>query len=136
MTLIFWGLFLQTLSAKAYGTTCAASMNRQILFGQTSHCSSLKFGYLQGQSPFSRIFRVPKSDHRKLIAACMAFPLPFGFLGGHRLFLGTKPYIPIVYVGTLGGCLGAIPLVDFFVILFTKDLDQYMNNPKVFMWVK
>jgi hypothetical protein len=88
------------------------------------------------ESPILRILRKKKNDNRRLIAACLAFPLPFGFFGGHRLFLGTKPYIPIVYVATLGGCLGAIPLVDFFVIIFTKDLEQYLDNPKVFMWVK
>jgi hypothetical protein len=86
--------------------------------------------------PLRNSFLKKIEDHRRLIAACLAFPLPTGFLGAHRIFLGTGPYIPVVYIGTLGGCLGVIPLTDFFAILFTKDLDRYMNNPKVFMWLK
>jgi hypothetical protein len=75
-------------------------------------------------------------DHKRFIAACLAFPLPTGFLGAHRIFLGTNPYIPVAYVATLGGCLGVIPAVDFFAILFSRDLDQYTNNPRMFMWLK
>jgi TM2 domain-containing membrane protein YozV len=86
--------------------------------------------------PLSLRFKTKLRDNRRLIAACLAFPLPLGFLGAHRVFLGTKPYIPVAYTGTLGGCLGIIPFVDFWVILFSKNFEQYMNNPKFFMWVK
>ena len=58
---------------------------------------------------------------KKVIAAVLAFPLPFGILGLHRIFLGTKPYIPFVYIGTLGGCLGILPLIDFIAILSSKE---------------
>jgi hypothetical protein len=84
------------------------------------------------KNPF--LFRM--KDNRRLIAACLAFPLPTGFLGAHRIFLGTGPYIPVVYIATLGGCLGAFPLADFLAIVFTKDLNRYINNPKIFMWLK
>jgi TM2 domain-containing membrane protein YozV len=86
--------------------------------------------------PMPNRFLKRMEDNRRIIAACLAFPLPAGFLGAHRIFLGTSPYIPVVYMATLGGCLGIIPLVDFFVIIFTKDLDKYINNPKAFMWMK
>jgi hypothetical protein len=76
------------------------------------------------------------TDNRRIIAACLSFPLPVGFLGAHRIFLGTGPYVPVMYIATFGGCLGAVPLVDFFVILFSKDLEPFMNNPHLFMWVK
>ncbi|HXC04018.1 MAG TPA: hypothetical protein VNZ86_04650 [Bacteroidia bacterium] len=75
-------------------------------------------------------------NRKRFIAAVLAFPLPTGFLGAHRIFLGTNPYIPVTYVATLGGCLGIIPTIDFFVILFAKDLDKYTDNPHVFMWLK
>jgi TM2 domain-containing membrane protein YozV len=87
-------------------------------------------------SPLIQLFRTKTQDNRRLIAAFLAFPLPVGFLGVHRIFLGTKPYIPVVYAGTLGGCLGLIPFVDFWVIVFSKDFDQYLDNPKFFMWIK
>ncbi len=57
-----------------------------------------------------------------------------GPIGGHRLYLGTKPYIPIVYALTLGGGLGFLPAIDIIVILFTKDLNKYYDNPQIMMW--
>jgi TM2 domain-containing membrane protein YozV len=73
---------------------------------------------------------------KKVIAAILAFPLPFGLLGLHRIFLGTKPYIPFVYIGTLGGCLLVLPLVDFIAILFANEqtFKHFENNPRVFIW--
>src|ERR1051325_2346340 len=34
------------------------------------------------------------TKHTRLVSAILAFPVPFGLFGGHRLYLGTKPYIP------------------------------------------
>jgi TM2 domain-containing membrane protein YozV len=73
---------------------------------------------------------------KKIIVSVMAFPFPFGFVGAHRVMLGTKPYVPIVYVATLGGCFGLLPLIDFIVIATSKNLEQYENNSSIFMWIK
>jgi TM2 domain-containing membrane protein YozV len=73
---------------------------------------------------------------KKWVSALFAFPFPFGFMGAHRVMLGTKPWVPVVYVATFGGCFGLLPLIDFFVITFSKDITQYENNPNIFMWVK
>ena len=73
---------------------------------------------------------------KKAVAALFAFPFPFGFMGAHRVMLGTKPWVPVVYVATFGGCFGLLPMIDFFVIVFSKDIEQYENNPNIFMWVK
>ncbi len=75
-------------------------------------------------------------NREKLLSAFFAFPFPLGFIGAHRVLLGTKPWVPIVYVATFGGCFGVLPLIDFFVIAFSKDIEQYENNPHIFMWVK
>lgn len=72
----------------------------------------------------------------KITAAVMAFPVPFGIVGLHRIYLGTEPYVPVVYIATVGGCFGILPLIDFFVIILEKDTGQYLNNPRVFMWAK
>ncbi len=74
--------------------------------------------------------------NKKAIAALLAFPFPFGILGLHRIYLGTKPYMPFAYMGTLGGCFGILPLIDFFSILMADDdaFKRFENNPKVFMW--
>lgn len=77
-----------------------------------------------------------EQKRQKLISAMLAFPFPFGFMGAHRVMLGCKPWIPVVYVVTFGGCFGILPLIDFCAILATKDITQYENNPHVFMWLK
>src|ERR1041385_5302802 len=48
-------------------------------------------------------------DHNRRVAAVLAFPV-FGIVGLHRIYLGTKPYVPVVYAATLGGCAGLLPL--------------------------
>jgi TM2 domain-containing membrane protein YozV len=80
--------------------------------------------------------RKKERDNKKFVCALFAFPFPFGFMGAHRVMLGTKPWVPVAYVATLGGCFGLIPLIDFCVITFSKDVEQYENNPHFFMWVK
>jgi len=84
---------------------------------------------------FRRLFKTDHTGKSKTVAALLAFPIP-GITGIHRVYLGTKAYIPVVYVGTLGGCLGILPLVDFVVLLIDKDITPYENNGKVFMWLK
>lgn len=87
-------------------------------------------------NPFYRkLFKVDASGKSKTVAAILAFPIT-GITGVHRVYLGTKAYVPVVYVGMLGGCLGILPFIDFVVILVEKDLTPYENNGKVFMWMK
>lgn len=73
-------------------------------------------------------------ENKKTMAAVLAFPLPFGFFGAHRIYMGTKPVVPVTYIATLGGCFGILPFIDFCVILSKKDLKKFENNHKVFMW--
>lgn len=75
-----------------------------------------------------------KSD--KVTAAVLAFPIPFGIVGLHRIYLGTQPYVPVVYIATVGGCFGILPLIDFFSILLQRNSEEYVNNSHVFMWAK
>jgi TM2 domain-containing membrane protein YozV len=74
--------------------------------------------------------------HKKAINGLLSFPFPLGFFGAHRIMLGTKPWVPIVYVATFGGCFGLLPLVDFCVLMLSDNVEQYENNPNVFMWIK
>jgi hypothetical protein len=69
-------------------------------------------------------------------ATTVILTLLTGPLGGHRLYLGTKPVIPIVYVCTLGGGIGVLPFIDLMVICFSKDISRFENNDKIFMWAK
>ena len=91
----------------------------------------------QKDSVLSTAMPLPENQKKKKrIAALCAFPFPFGFVAAHRVMLGTKPWVPVVYVATFGGCFGLLPLIDFCVILFSKDITQYENNPNIFMWLK
>lgn len=74
--------------------------------------------------------------NKKITAAVLAFPFPFGIVGLHRIYMGTKPYVPVVYIATIGGVFGILPFIDFCVLMFDKDFQRYENNGKVFMWIK
>jgi TM2 domain-containing membrane protein YozV len=77
---------------------------------------------------------VVKPKFRKLKAVLLALFL--GHFGVHRIYLGTKEHVPVVYSLTLGGGLGLLPLFDIVAILASKDLDEFVDNDKVFMWSK
>lgn len=61
------------------------------------------------------------------------FTVLTGFLGGHRIYLGTHHRTPIIYSITLGG-LGILPLVDLINIIFTKDISKFDNKTQIIMW--
>lgn len=77
---------------------------------------------------------IVKPKFKKLKAVLLAIFL--GHFGVHRIYLGTSPNVPVVYSLTLGGGLGILPLLDIIAILSTKDLEQFSNNDRVFMWNK
>lgn len=77
----------------------------------------------------------PKIKENKKWAA-LFFAIFVGMLGGHRLYLGTKPWVPALYLFTFGGGFLLLPLIDFFVLLFAKDIQPYLDNPNFFMWIK
>lgn len=69
-------------------------------------------------------------------ATAIVLTLMTGPLGGHRIYLGTKPIVPVVYTLTLGGGVGVLPFIDLVVICFSKDISRFENNEKIFMWAK
>jgi TM2 domain-containing membrane protein YozV len=75
-----------------------------------------------------------RRENPRWVAAMLTVGL--GLFGVHRMYLGTGMKVPIIYVLTLGGGLGVLPMIDLLAILFTKDLEPYKDNQKVFMWAK
>ncbi len=67
----------------------------------------------------------------RALAAGLALTL--GPFGGHRIYLGAPPKIPLIYGLTFGG-FGVLVLIDLGHILFTKELAVYQDNQKVLMW--
>ena len=57
-----------------------------------------------------------------------------GPLGGHRIYLGTKPVIPVIYALTLGGGI-VVTVIDLFHLIFTGDISKYEKNNRFFMWL-
>lgn len=118
-----------------------------LIFGISSCCASNvqrleNFSFSSSQltqiadSPFTQTDNVTvvKPKFRKLKAILLAIFL--GHFGVHRIYLGTSANVPVVYSLTLGGGLGLLPLLDIIAILSTRDLEQFSNNDKVFMWSK
>ena len=87
-------------------------------------------------NPIFQLFRKKQKLNKRITSAVLAFPFPFGMVGLHRIYLGTKPHVPVVYIASFGGACGILPLIDFLMITFGKDFDTYRDNGKVFMWVK
>ena len=87
-------------------------------------------------NPIFQLFQKKQKLNKRITSAVLAFPFPIGIVGLHRIYLGTKPHVPVVYVASLGGVFGILPLIDFCAITFGKKFDTYRDNGKVFMWVK
>lgn len=87
-------------------------------------------------NPILKLFRKKQKNNQRIIAAVLAFPFPFGIVGLHRIYLGTKPHVPVVYIGTFGGVFGLLPLIDFCALAFDKDFEHYQQNGQVFMWIR
>lgn len=86
-------------------------------------------------NPLLQLFRTKQKKNKRITAALLAFPFPFGIVGLHRIYLGTSPYVPVAYIATLGGIFGVLPFIDFCVLLLDKDEKRYTENKKVFMWI-
>jgi TM2 domain-containing membrane protein YozV len=79
-----------------------------------------------------KIFKFKKEQPKHSRFTAATFDITLGLLGVHRLYLGTKPSVPMIYTMTLGGA-GFLVVADLGVILFSKDLEKFANNDHVFM---
>jgi TM2 domain-containing membrane protein YozV len=71
-------------------------------------------------------------ENARLVA--IALDVALGLFGMHRMYLGTDIQVPIFYTLTVGGgCI--LWLVDLGLLIFSKDIEKYKNNPHVFMWL-
>ena len=128
---IIFIFFVSTLSAKSsYVTVYYLDSVSTIISSEQISIDEKK------PNPVLQLFRKKQKLNKRITAAVLAFPFPFGMVGLHRIYLGTKPYVPVAYIASLGGVFGILPLIVFFAITFDKNFDQYRDNGKVFMWVK
>ena len=73
----------------------------------------------------------------KNIVALVLDMVGLGFVGVHRLILGTQPINCLWYFLTFGGIFGIIPLVDWVMILIDliNGTASYLDNPAFIMWL-
>jgi TM2 domain-containing membrane protein YozV len=71
----------------------------------------------------------------KTFVAAILLNFFLGWLGIHRLYLGTATLTWVGYILTCGGIFGIVPLVDFIVlIIHNEDISPYEDNTRFFMW--
>lgn len=75
---------------------------------------------------------IPHSRPKRGFA--IALTVLLGPLGGHRLYLGTEPHVPVLYTVTLGGGF-LLPLIDLVHLIVADDMESFLNDRKVFMWM-
>ena len=77
------------------------------------------------------------ADHGKQPALAFALAWVLGPLGIHRFYLGTATMTGVGYILTLGGC-GIVATIDWIMLLIElideKNFENYVNNPRFFMW--
>jgi TM2 domain-containing membrane protein YozV len=86
--------------------------------------------------PLRFLYKKKISSRQRFVAAVLAFPFPFGIVGLHRIYMGTKPHVPVIYIATFGGAFGVLPFIDFCILVLDKKPERYFNNPRLFMWVE
>jgi TM2 domain-containing membrane protein YozV len=116
---------------------CSAAHANELSVVRDSLTVQLPDDTLQEEQPAPHRIFIPKKENKKLIAAILAFPVPFGFIGLHRIYLGTEPWVPVVYLVTAGGGM-LLPFIDFIAIIVAdkEQLKKYENNNKLFMWAE
>lgn len=71
--------------------------------------------------------------------AWVAFAISWviGWTGVHRVYLGGKGSLILIYLVTCGGIFGIVPLIDWIVLLIGAiqgDISNFVGNDKFFMW--
>jgi len=88
---------------------------------------------VQDDNGFSTLHPAIESrENARLVA--IALDLGLGLFGMHRLYLGTDVRVPIAYTLTFGGD-GVLWLVDLALLIASRDIESYKNNPHFFMWI-
>ena len=122
--LIFVGVVLLQCTAPSQQINKLSAAAGKILFTETE----------EGEFRFRKIFnRFNKDQHDNPRLVAIVLDASLGLLGVHRLYLGTSVKVPVIYTVTCGGgCV--LWLIDLGLLIFTKDITPYMDNPNLFMW--
>lgn len=73
------------------------------------------------------------SDKEPIVAILL--DLLIGGLAIHRVYLGGRPTLILLYFITCGGIFGILPLGDLIVLAINyDDISKYVDNDKFIMW--
>ena len=130
-------IILPILFVLYFASVNAASNSNQSLFSpqKTNHYQSQLENFSDKPNTLIKIIKKRFQHTKRAMAAALAFPLPFGVLALHRIYLGTSAHVPVVYIGTVGGVFGILPFIDFCVMVLDRDVNRFLNNGKIFMWI-
>lgn len=87
------------------------------------------------QVDFMNVASVQAADPNPWVAFALAWVL--GGIGVHRVYLGGKGSLILIYFITCGGIFGIVPLIDWIVLLvgaIKGDISEYVGSDKFFMW--
>lgn len=123
-------------------TTSNYSVNDAEIEALFANSTEVSFSAVSNSVEASNLFAPSASNANSMSkaggkSAIAAIVIDFfvGGLGIHRAYLGTKTFTWIGYILTCGGIGGIVPLVDLIVLIVNaKDISQFENNPKFFMW--
>ena len=128
-------LGLLSLNLSSSSTVCLyIDSNYSAINDYYSHRIQLESTNFNRPNPIFQLFRFKQKRNKRITAAALAFPFPFGIVALHRIYLGCQPHVPVVYIGSFGGVFGVLPFIDFVFLLSDKDIEKYNNKPGVFMW--
>jgi TM2 domain-containing membrane protein YozV len=117
-TALFTVFFLVALHSSAQRSV-AQRISEKVLFKTTPE------GVLELRGAFRR------GDNVRLVA--IALDVTLGLFGTHRMYLGTDLKVPVFYSLTVGGAC-VLWVVDLGLLIFSRDITPYMDNPNIFMW--
>lgn len=72
-----------------------------------------------------------QGDNNQIVAVVLGIFL--GQLAIHRVYLGGKGSLILIYFITCGGIFGIVPLVDWISILI-NGVDDFVDNDKFIVW--
>jgi len=135
---LFAGLFLVTTMSFA-GNYQVNAEKIDGLFEQATEQSIMELStnieQLKGQFGNTIISGVT-ADNEVLIAFVLCWII--GTWGVHRVYMGGKPTLILIYIITCGGIFGIVMLIDWIQLLIklinSEDVGTYKNNDKFFGW--
>ncbi|MCX8080118.1 MAG: TM2 domain-containing protein [Bacteroidia bacterium] len=126
---LYGGIFLKSMENAEFELVCIDTIVTEPSVYEIKE-------HLLKPHPLRFLLKKKITRHQRFVAAALAFPFPFGIVGLHRIYMGTRPHVPVLYIATFGGAFGVLPFIDFCILMLDKKAERYFNNPRLFMWIE